>query len=260
MGVSESKNRTAGTSQEFTPAVFLLQKKSAHRNHIVIGEDPAQLAFIAEELETPIEEVDRVTDDMLVGQSGHLYKVFAGHRIDLSPEMRSKTGFWSAEPITRGSAAINVIVKYAAAILPFEGKLTREQVDIVGDQVVKNRIVDVRVAISESMWLLTGEIKRPERWPEPWEQPIKWVNSETMDVSYRLNTLHKRLIGYTTYLGKGPEAAKAIGVRPHELQKYKDLTLDLTKVYHTIKTISQWRQGKWADEYICAGIICSIWI
>lgn len=257
---AESKTRTAGASQEFTPAVFLLQKKASHPNHIVIGDDPAQLTFLSKELGIEIEKVDRVTDDMLVGQSGRLFHVFAGHRIDLSPEMRGKTGFWSAEPIVKGSAAINVIVKYAAAILPFDGKLTREMLDIVGDQVAyKKKIVDVNVAIWEAVWILTGEIKRPDRWPEPWEQPIKWINPETMIVEKRLHTLYNKLIGYTTWLGKGTDAAKALGVKPNEIQKYKDLALDPTKVHQTITVLSQWKQGRWLP-IICAGQICAIWL
>lgn len=260
MGQSESKTRTVGAAQEFTPAVFLLQKKASHPNNIVIGEDAAQLRLLSDELDVEIERVDRVTDDMLVGQTGNLFHVFAGHRIDLSPEMRGKTGFWSAEPIVKGSAAINVIVKYAAAILPFQGKLTREQMDIVGDGVLygMKKIISVNAAIAEAMWLLTGEIKRPDRWPEPWEQPTRWVNPETMIIGKRLNVLYNRLVGYATWLGKGPDAAKALGIKPSEIQRYKDLALDPTKVHDTIKTLSQWKGGRWEDM-ICAGIICSIW-
>jgi hypothetical protein len=255
---TESKTRTVGASQEFTPAVFLLQKKSNHSNNIVTGDDAAQLRFLSEELGVEIERVDRITDDMLVGQSGRLLHVFAGHRIDMSPEMRGKTGFWSAEQITKGSAAINVIVKYAAALMG-QAKLTREQLDIVGDQVIRNlkKIVSVNVAIWEASWLLTGEVKKLDHWPEPWEQPIRWVHPD-MIVGKRLHVLYNKLVGYATWLGKGDSAAKALGVKPHELQKYKDLTLDPTKVHDTIKTLSQWKSGRW-EETVCAGIICSIW-
>jgi hypothetical protein len=254
---NDSKIRTAGDSQESTPAVFLLQKKSSTPNHIVTGDDSAQLSFLSDELNSPVEKVDRVTDDMLVGESGKLFHVYAAHRIDLSPEMRGKTSFWSAEPIIKGSAAIHVIVKYAAGILAY--KISRDEITIVSEAVARNlkTISSVNVAIWEAVWVLTGEVKKSPSWPEPWEQPIRWVTPD-MVIGKRLNILYNKLVGYATFLGKGEPAAKAFGVKQEELQKYRDLVLDPTKVHDTLKTLSQWKSGRW-NEAICAGIISSIW-
>jgi hypothetical protein len=34
----------------------------------------------------------------------------AAHRLDLSPHVNNKTGIWSADPLTKGSAGVNALV------------------------------------------------------------------------------------------------------------------------------------------------------
>ncbi len=265
MGKTATKTRGTGTGQELVPVPFILQKKAISRNNIVVGDDPAQIRFLEQQLgllaqqpNLKAQQVDRVTDDMLVGQEGLLYRVFATHRIDLSPEMRNKTGFWSAEPIVKGSAAINMMVKFAAGLLNFpEKKLTREAINIVGDRITRGRVWDVRSAIWQAAWLLTDEIQTTKRWSDPWEAPVRWLN-DSINVNQRLHTLYKRLVGYSILLTRGPDAARKLGIKPHELQRYKDLQLDLTKVYHTICLLSQWKQGR-MDAYVCALRISVVW-
>jgi hypothetical protein len=256
MGVAD-KNRGASLVQEFPPAVFVLNKK-VPGNNVVIGDDPAQVRFMEQRLGIKVQAVDRVTDDMLIGKDGLLYRVYAAHRIDLSPEMRNKTGLWAAEPVVKGSAAINALVKFAATLLPYpEKKLTREIVNAVGDQLTKNRVYDLRGTIWEAVWLLTGEIEPPKRWPDPWEAPVKWLD-DSMNVNQRLHTLYKRLVGYSLLLCKGEDAARKFGIKPHEIQRYKTLTLDLTKARQTISLLSRWKQGR-MQPYVCALQIAAVW-
>lgn len=255
---TDTRNRGAGASQEFAPTLFILQKKTIPRNNIVVGEDSAQIRFLEQQLDLKAEPVDRITDDMLVGREGVLYRIYAAHRIDLSPEMRNKTGFWSAEPVVKGSAAINALVKFAATLLPYpEKKLTREIVNAVGDQITRGRVYDIRGAIWEAVWLLSGEIQMPKRWRDPWESPTLWLD-DSMNLNQRLHTLYKRLVGYSVFLCKGSEAAKKLGAKPHELQRFKDMTLDPTKVYQTISLLSRWKQGRIAP-YVCALQIAVVW-
>jgi hypothetical protein len=47
------------------------------------------------------------------------------HRVDLSPELRSRTGIWGADPIVKGSAAINTLLKFAATLLQEEKTINR---------------------------------------------------------------------------------------------------------------------------------------
>lgn len=253
-----SKAKAAGTV-EFTPAAFLLHVKATKANHIVKGDDTASLQFISEEIGVP-ERVSKVTDDMLVGQSGHVYHITEAYCVDLSPEMRSKVGFWSADPITRGSSALHAIVKHAASLMGIS-KLSRNDIDIVGDQIIygMKNVVCIRAALAEAMWILTSEIKADTPWTDPWKQPTAWMNPDTMIVAKRLHVLYHRLVSYATWLGKGDAGVKGLNVSPHEIQRYKDMVLDPTKVYNTLQTLSQWRMGRWTD-LACAGIISSIWI
>jgi hypothetical protein len=245
-------------SQDFAPTPFILGKRNIPRNNVVAGDDPAQIRFLEQQLDVKTQQVDRVTDDMFVGEEGVLFSVYASHRIDLSSEIRNKTGFWSAEPIVKRSAAINAIVRFAATLLPYaEKKLTREIVHAVGDQLTKNRIDDVRGAVWEAVWILSGEIETAKRWPEPWEAPVNWLDS-SMNVGQRLYTLYKRLIGYTLFCCKGEDAARKFGAKPHEIQKYKSLTLDPTKAHKTISLLSRWKQGH-LPPYVCALQIAAVW-
>jgi hypothetical protein len=64
-----------------------------------------------------------------------------------------------------------------------------------------------------------------------------------MDVDLRLNTLYRLLVGYSLVVVKGEEAARKFGAKPSEIERYKGMQLDLTRVYDTISLLSRWRQG-----------------
>lgn len=257
MGTEKGK-RTMAALVEFAPAVFILTKKITARNHIVVGEDPAQVRFLEQQLGIEVEQVDRITDDMLVGREGMFLRVYAAHRIDLSPEMRNRTAFWSAEPIVKGSAAINALVKFAATLLPYpDKKLTREIVEIVGDHLTESRIYDVRGCLWEAVWLLAGDVQKRKVWRDPWNTPTQWLDS-SMDIERRLSALYKKVVGYSTLVTKGADAARKLGVKPRQIQYFRELSLDPTRVYKTLALLSRWKQGR-VPSYPCALQIAAIW-
>jgi hypothetical protein len=259
MALSSKQGGGASLVQpDFTPAALVVQKKTFQRNNVLIGDDQAQIRFLGQQLGVRVEDVDRVTDDMLIGQEGKLYRVFAAHRIDLSPEVRGKTGFWSAEAIVKGSAAINGLVKFAATLCPFpKEKLTRDLVNRVGDQLCRKPIEDIRATLWAASWALRTDKGPTKPWKEPWELPVHWLPKE-VDVDFRLNSLYKKLVGYATYISKGEAAAKKLGYKPTDLQKFKTMSLDQTKAYHTFKLLSQWKQGRMAS-IVCFARISSVW-
>jgi hypothetical protein len=119
----------------------------------VVGDDRAQIRFLEQSLSTDANKVEavrveRVTDDMLAGYEGKLYHVSMKHKVDLSPELRGRTGVWAADPIVKGSAPINTLVKFAATLLPDRVKtLKRETIDRIGDDLTKKGVPEIRAAI-----------------------------------------------------------------------------------------------------------------
>jgi hypothetical protein len=106
-------------TSDLPPTLHILLKKTPPKNNIVIGEDRAPIRFLEHRLSTDAIKVEavrveRVTDDMLAAYEGKLYHVSVKHTVDRSPELRGRTGVWTADPIVKGSAAINTLVKLAA--------------------------------------------------------------------------------------------------------------------------------------------------
>lgn len=240
-----------------TAAFFALQKNTP-QNNVIVGDDPAQIRFMEQQLGIPSEVVDRVTDDMLVGQAGRLYRVYATHRIDLSPEMRNKTGFWEARAIVKGSSEIAALVKHAATLIAFpEKKLTRELINLVADKLTKGRIYDVRGTIWEAVWLLSGDVLPPQRWRDPWDAPTLWLDA-AMNVNQRLHVLYHRMVAYAWIVTRGKEEAKKLGAKPSDVQWLHEKKLDINRVYRTIYLLSRWKQGRMLP-YVCAMQIAVVW-
>jgi hypothetical protein len=85
-------------TSDLPPTLHILLKKTCPKNNIVVGDDRAQIRFLEQRLSIDAPEkieavqVDRVTDDMLAGHEHKLYHVSLKHKVDLSPELRSRTG------------------------------------------------------------------------------------------------------------------------------------------------------------------------
>ena len=165
-------------SSDYPPVVLTLGRKGVPRQNIVIGDDHAQVLWMEHVAGMASVLTDKLTDAMLLGQDACLYRVAAEHRIDLSPDVKAKTGIWSADPILKGSAALNHIIKWAAAHLPDPPKLTRKQIDIVAAEVMRHDVVIVPAAIGRAMTATCGPMEARKAWTEPWLDPatikVEW--------------------------------------------------------------------------------------
>jgi hypothetical protein len=254
----QARREGATVQSDLPPTLHYLIKKNPPKNQIVVGSDRAQIRFLEQLVNKKAQMVDRVTDDMLLGHEGLIFHVTMKHQVDLSPELRARTGIWAAEPITKGSAAINTLVKFAATFVPGGDKdLKREVLDRVGDELTKKKIIDLRATIWKAVWLLTGEVPRTERWKDPWEHTTDWLTHD-MNVDMRLHSLYNKLVGYANQSIFGDEATEKLGIKPSQRAHLKQLVLDPTKVYKSIALLSRWRQGR-MQPYICALQISSIW-
>jgi hypothetical protein len=245
-------------SSELPPVPHILLKKTPFKNHIMVGGELGQIRFLAQHFNAKAETVERVTDDMLAGFEGKIFVVSAKYKVDLSPELRSRTGMWSAEPIVKGSAAVNAIVRHAATLLPGREKtLKRDVIDRVGDLITKGRTDDMRGLIWNAVWLLSGDLAPTQMWKDPWESPTDWMDND-MNPDVRLHSLYKKLVGYAHVTGFGEDAATKFGIKPSQQQHFRNLNLNLGLVSQSIVTLSRWRQGR-MPSYICAVQIASIW-
>jgi hypothetical protein len=78
------------------PVPLVPTRKTYPANNVIVGSDHAQIRFAAQFFEAEIQELARVTDDALLGHKGLLIHVTGQHQVDLSPEVRARTGVWSA--------------------------------------------------------------------------------------------------------------------------------------------------------------------
>jgi hypothetical protein len=120
----EPRSEGVTVTSDLPPILHILLKKTLPKNNVIVGDDRVQIRFLEQQLsinaprKVEAEYVERVTDDMLAGYEGRPYLVSMKHKVDLSPELRGRTGIWAADPIVKGSAAINTLVKFAATLLP----------------------------------------------------------------------------------------------------------------------------------------------
>jgi hypothetical protein len=156
----QPRSEGVNVTSDFPPTLHILLKKTYPKNNIVVGDDRAQIRFLEHRLSTDANEVvavrvERVTDDMLAGCEGKLYHVSMKHKVDLSPELRGRTGVWAADPIVKCSAAINALVKFAATLIPGREKtIKREIVDRIGEDITKKGVPDMAAELCRvSLWL-----------------------------------------------------------------------------------------------------------
>lgn len=242
----------------YSPTPFALGRKALPCNNILIGTDPAQILFLAQVLRTPAVTLDLVTDETLLGQTGLLLQVTAEHRIDISSDVRSKTGLWDAGPIRRGSSAAHAIVRYAAILISFEGKLSREMLEYVSDAITKDGVEDVRGALARAAWILTGGPTPPPPPLQPWQDPVRWLQPGT-DPEERLEKLYRDLAAWSLVATGEAGGARHLDVAPAEQTYLKTLHLDKGRVYQSIKQLSRWKLQGGGDPYCCALAIACIW-
>jgi hypothetical protein len=163
---------------------------------------------------------------------------------------------WSLASIEKGSAGANAIVKFASSLLGVASDRGRTQQ--VADELLSKDIEDVRVAVWQAGWLLTGPNSlETKRWPDPWEKPKEWI-PQGVDPGYRLNSLYRFLVGYVFAQENDQDAARKFGTSVSQFSVMKNLVLDLDKVYHSLKELSKWRNQR-SGSLICGLKITNIW-
>jgi len=251
-----SKFRTGvAAAPEFPTTPVLLSKARFQRNNILIGNDPVQTRFAEQFFGVPCKEVDVVRDEDILKDTPTLYQVLISKSIEISPELRLKTGIWSLSPVVKGSASATAVIKSAMEIL--DVKLDKESVNRACDILTEEEIGDVRAALWNAVWVIAGEIPaQPEFWKAPWSKG-NWM-PKGVDPKYRLNALYRELVGYVLVRDNDEPAARRFGISPAKIKKLKALALDLDRVYNSISELSKWRQLKY-DPYLCALKIARIW-
>jgi len=247
-------------NSNFPSTIHYLQAKVFHPHNIIVGSDPVQLRFAEQQFGLKYKRVERVSDDMLLGSAPALYNVIMAHQIDLSPEVRKRTGIWSAMEIKKGSAAIGVLVEVANSLAPSAtkgAKLKRDMINIVADILTKTEVSDVRATLWRAVSLLGSPVEAFKPWPEPWDAPIGWL-PPNVDPTLRLYALYRTIIGYALLKVRGPDALRAFGVKPVKLNWLRTLSLDHVKVYHSIIVLSHWRKAQ-TSPFICALKLSAIW-
>jgi hypothetical protein len=258
----EKKFRPGKRVSEFNPVPALLSQKTFKKFNILVGEDAVQQRFAEQVIGVPCKLVETVVDeDLLVDEHPKLFRVMSSKVVTLSPQVRDSTAFWSLDPIEKGSAGANAIVRYAATLLDIE-KPDKDLVERHADTLAASgTIVDLRVALWSAVWLLTGPTpQESKRWPQPWENSQLWFSVPGVSPEFRLNSLYNDLTAYTLLQNDEDIVLKKAGLRvsPSKAKFFKKLKLSYTKVHDTIELLDLWRT-KQTDAYICAFRISNIW-
>jgi hypothetical protein len=248
---------TPKTVTDFPQVPLLLGRKTRAKNNILVGTDKAQIRFAEQLLGLECQLRDGIKDDDLLGKDESLLlRVTTSNCIDLSPDVKKKTGIWSINPLNGGSAGMNALVRAAAEILG--QPVDKEKVEIVSTLICKDYdVTDVRGALWDSVWELSGEAPtKGSKWPQPWETQ-DWIPQD-IDVTYRLNVLYRDLVGYVFAREDDLPAAKKFGINPSRFNRLRQMSLDLEKVEQSIKCLSKWRTRK-SSSLISALVISKIW-
>ena len=272
-----ARNDTTGVVGTEYPTTPLLLERSARKNNILIGNDPVQIRF-AEQFLTgahglPLpgikhEPVPAVNDEMLLGKDEpKLYLVDRSSLIDLSPKERAKTGIYSLDLIEKGSAGINAIVRHAAKLLGKE-KPSKDVMLNVGYELVKESdpsrrylLTDIRAAVWQAAWLLSGPLEGRPKWLAPWENWMMWM-PRGGDPRYRLNALYRELVMWVFASTGDDRGFRKTGGSwdSKRFQKLSQIQLPKDKVYDTLVELSAWRKpNSGIDPFVCAIKVSKIW-
>jgi hypothetical protein len=264
---------TAGTEY---PTVPLLLERVPKKNNILIGNDSTHIRFAEQFLSmshgvlVKHEEAPAVNDDMFYGDSPKLYLVERSSLIDVSPKEKAKIGIFSLDLIERSGAGINAIIRYAAKLLEIE-KPAKEVMARVGYELVKESdpsskkylLSDIRAAVWQAVWHLSGTNAPQPRWIAPWENWMLWLpkGSDRDAVRYRLNSLYRELVMWVFAAEGDDKAVRRTGGRwdAKQFQRLSQLRLPKDRVYATIAELSAWRGHDDHDPFVCAIRISKIW-
>jgi hypothetical protein len=245
-------------SSKYPPVVFTLGRKNVPKWNIIVGDDRAQVLWMEHVAGIPSAPVAKVTDEMLLGKDACLYRVRLDHHIDISSDVKTRTGIWSADRIVNGSAALKHLVKFAHTLLPHNPpQLTREQVEIVGDQVMRYDVTLVQAAIGRAMTAICGPMTARKPWTEPWLDPRHFMDLK--EPNYRLHCLHATLVAWSHIYCNNVVYAEQMGLSSSRIQWLKGQTIDPKKVLKAIKILSAWKRETY-DPLVCAFVVAAIWL
>lgn len=254
----DDKFRPGITVSEFPPITLLLSRKNHKAFNILVGDDPFQVRFAERVFNLPCLTVETITDSDILTGKPCLLRVTTGRVVDLSDGVKEKVSIWSIGPMKRGSAGASAIVRYAADLMGKE--LDRTVIQKIADAITQEGIEDIPIAIWNAVGILSGPTPGEYvRWLEPWESHRSWLRPE-VDPGYRLHTLFKSLSAYAFIVNGEENSLKIAGIfiSPSKIKYLKNLKLDLSKVYNTLRELSSWKIYR-QDPYICAIRISAIW-
>lgn len=236
---------------------LLLQQKTAMRLNVLVGDDAAQMRLAEAVLGIKAVHLDMLRDEDILGKEGsHLFQIDAPRNMDLSPGVKQQVGVWSLEPIEKGSAGANALVKYAASLL--DTPLDKKTLQLISDELVASDLGDMRAAIWQAAWMILGPPPADDvRWPDPWVKAGEWL-PKGVDPSYRLNTLYRSLVTYVYAKENDQEAARKFGASIAKFKVMQAQNIDLGKAYRSIQELSRWRTQKY-NPLVCALRIRHIW-
>jgi hypothetical protein len=258
----DKKFRPGRRVSEFSPVPVMLAQKVAKRYNILIGEDFPQQRLAEQIIGVPCVFSESLGDaDMMVDDSPKLFRLLSSKTATLSPQVKDNTAFWSLDPIEKGSAGANAIVRYAATLLDLD-KPDKDLVERLADQLASAGLIeDIRVALWTAVWLLTGPVpQESKRWPQPWEDKQLWFSIPGVSPERRLHSLYNDLTAYALVQGDEDITLKKAGLRvsPSKVKFFKKLKLDYGRVHDTIELLDLWRTKR-TDPFVCAFRISNLW-
>jgi len=133
--------------------------------------------------------------------------------------------------------------------------------DCVGGGLELMLSTDIRAAVWQAAWHLSGSPAPRPRWLAPWENWMLWMPKGDRDsVRFRLNSLYRELVMWVFAQSGDERGVRKTGGRwdAKQFQKLSQLQLPKEKVYSTIAELSAWRAQGY-DPFVAAIRISKVW-
>ena len=253
----EQKLRPGVRETVYPTTPMMLSQKTYLRFNVLVGDDPAQVRFAEQLLGLQVQHLDQLRDEDVLGKEGSfLYQIDTPRASELSPNTKAMVGFWSLEPIEKGSAGANALVKYAASLL--DTPLDKKNLQLISDDLASQDLGDIRAAIWRAAWMVAGPAPVEQtRWPDPWSKPGELL-PKGVDPAHRLNALYRSLVAFVFAKENDQDAARKFGISIAKFKVLQSQNIDLDKVYSSIRELSKWRTQKY-NPLVCALKIRHIW-
>jgi len=252
----------------FAQTPFILNRKTVSLHNILVGDDPCQIRFMELFTGQRVKKMNVVTDEDILGhEESLLLKVDSPNAILLSANVKINVGIWSLDWLSKGTAGVSQIIKYAQSLL--DVKLPKGAIERANEMLVDlfptetghglPCVRDVRAGISGAFWILSGEIPlvKPPFWKQPWESSKEWL-PRGVNPALRLNKLYRDIVGWTYMRDRDQKAGRQFGLTPSRLQYLEKQKPDVARMDATFTLLSAFRHGA-IDPYVTALRISRIW-